>query len=389
MNRFLIYILALGAFAMGTTEFVVSGILEVISEDLGVSISLAGQLVTVYAFSFAIGALFLVMVTAKFERKKVLFYSMLFFIVGGFIAFFSFNFIILMVSRIVLALSGGVYFVVATNYAAQLAPAEKRGSAIATVITGFSISLVLGVPLGTFISSFMDWRYIFLFISITMLITSALLNKTLPILAGNTALSFNAQLRLLKDKRLIYGLFTTVLGILGYTMVFAYIAPLLSTLVNFSIEQTSMTLFIIGIFAFIGSRFGGFAVDRWGPNRTISISTLIHAACLLLLIITSASTLSMLLVIVIWGTAAWTTTPAQQYYLISLKPQASETVLSFNTAIMNLGMSLGAGLGGVIVGYTSIYHISWIAGVIVLLSFVTAFISFSSNSEKKCIRRMF
>ncbi|KAB2393491.1 MULTISPECIES: MFS transporter [Bacillus cereus group] len=389
MNRFLIYILALGAFAMGTTEFVVSGILEVISEDLGVSISLAGQLVTVYAFSFAIGALFLVMVTAKFERKKVLFYSMLFFIVGGFIAFFSFNFIILMVSRIVLALSGGVYFVVATNYAAQLAPAEKRGSAIATVITGFTISLVLGVPLGTFISSFMDWRYIFLFISITMLITSALLNKTLPILAGNTALSFNAQLRLLKDKRLIYGLFTTVLGILGYTMVFAYIAPLLSTLVNFSIEQTSMTLFIIGIFAFIGSRFGGFAVDRWGPNRTISISTLIHAACLLLLIITSASTLSMLLVIVIWGTAAWTTTPAQQYYLISLKPQASETVLSFNTAIMNLGMSLGAGLGGVIVGYTSIYHISWIAGVIVLLSFVTASISFSSNSEKKCIRRMF
>ncbi|MDZ5480332.1 MFS transporter [Bacillus thuringiensis] len=383
MNRFIIYILALGAFAMGTTEFVVSGILEVIAEDLGVSISLAGQLVTVYAFSFAIGALFLVMVTAKFERKKVLFYSMLFFIVGGFIAFFSFNFITLMVSRIVLALSGGVYFVVATNYAAQLAPAEKRGSAIATVITGFTISLVLGVPLGTFISSFMDWRYIFLFISITMLITGSLLNKTLPILAGNTALSFNAQLRLLKDKRLIYGLFTTVLGILGYTMVFAYIAPLLSTIVNFSIEQTSMTLFIIGIFAFIGSRFGGFAVDRWGPNRTISISTLIHASCLLLLIITSASTLSMLLVIVIWGTAAWTTTPAQQYYLISLKPQASETVLSFNTAIMNLGMSLGAGLGGIIVGYTSIYHISWIAGVIVLLSFVTASISFSSNTEKK------
>ncbi|RAN86890.1 MFS transporter [Bacillus sp. SRB_28] len=383
MNRIAIYLLALGAFGVGTAEFIVSGILEVISNDLNVPVSLAGQLVTVYALSHAFGALVLVILTTKFERKRVLLSSMLIFIVGNIVAFFSYNFGMLMFSRIVLAMSGGLYFVVATIYAAQLAEPAKRGSAIATVITGFTVSLVLGVPIGTFIASFMDWRYVFLFIASITLIDLLLLNKYIPKLKGNKSISLKQQLLVIRDKQIISGLFTTLFWILGYTMVFTYIAPLLNKLADFSIEKISTALLVLGVFAFIGSRLGGYAADKWGPVRTVYFSLIVHSVALFFLTATSISTIGVFIIIMVWGTAAWTTTPANQFYLISLKPQSSEIVLSFNTAIMNIGMTLGAGIGGLVIEYASVLNLGWIGGITVLMALVTASFSFAINKRKK------
>ncbi|MGG1663443.1 MFS transporter [Brevibacillus sp. NRS-1366] len=381
MNRFAIYLLTLGAFVTGTAEFVVSGVLEIISRDLRVSISMAGQLVSIYSFSYALGALVLVMLTAKFERKKVLLNSMVIFIAGNMIAFFSFHFGMLMLSRIILAMSGGLYIVVAINYAAQLAQPAKRGSAMATVITGFTVSLALGVPIGTLIAAYMDWRYIYLIIAVVSIINLMLLNKFIPMLKANKQIPLKQQLLVWRDKRLISGLLTTVFWILGYTMVFAYIAPLLRTLAGFSIEMISAALLVLGVFAFIGSRFGGYAVDRWGPVRTISISLVIHAMALIVLTVTATSTLGALLTIMVWGTAAWMTTPANQFYLVSLKSKSSEIVLSFNTALMNIGMTVGAGLGGGVIEYTSVLNLGWIGGVMVLVALITASYSFVGNKK--------
>ena len=121
INQLIIILLALGAFVTGTAEFVVSGILELISFELDVSISIAGQLITIYSLSYAIGALILVMLTSKLDRKKVLLYAISIFILGNLVAFFSYNFVFLMLSRVIMAMSGGLYIVVATNYAAQIA----------------------------------------------------------------------------------------------------------------------------------------------------------------------------------------------------------------------------------------------------------------------------
>ncbi|SIR67931.1 MFS transporter, DHA1 family, putative efflux transporter [Paenibacillus macquariensis] len=307
---------------------------------------------------------------------------MIFFIAGTIMSFFSVNFSMLMLSRIVQAMSGGLYFVIATNYAARLAEPTKRGGAIATVITGFTVSLVLGVPIGTLIAAFMDWRYIYLIIAAVTLINLILINKYIPKLEGTKPISLKHQLLLIKDKQLISGLLTTVFFFLAYTMVFAYIAPLLSNVAGFSIEKISTALFVLGVFAFIGSRFGGYAVDKWGPVRTIYISLIVHAAALFLLTVTATSTIGVLLTFMIWGTAAWTTTPANQFYLISIKPQSSEIVLSFNTALMNIGMTLGAALGGVVIEYTSIQNLGWIGGLIVLLALVIASYSFALNKKQ-------
>ncbi|VWA42866.1 FIG01232049: hypothetical protein [Bacillus altitudinis] len=123
----LIFLLAVGSFVTGTSEFVVSGILDIISDDLRISIPVAGQLITIYSLFYAVGALFLVMATSKLNRKKVLLSAISMFIAGNVLAFFSHHFMLLMLSRVIMAMSGGLYIVLATNYAAQLAPPEKKG----------------------------------------------------------------------------------------------------------------------------------------------------------------------------------------------------------------------------------------------------------------------
>ncbi|MEB2271242.1 MFS transporter [Bacillus safensis] len=379
-HQLLIILLAVGSFVTGTSEFVVSGILDIIAVDLHISIPAAGQLITVYSLFYAVGALFLVMATSKLNRKKVLLSAIFVFILGNMLAFFSHHFALLLLSRVIMAMSGGLYIVVATNYAAQIAPPEKKGSAMATVITGFTVSLVLGVPIGTFLSGHVDWHYIFLIIALGTACLFTLLYQLLPLIEGHSHLPLKQQLHILQDRRVISGLATTVFWILGYTMVFAYISPLLRQTAGFSLEMTSIALLVLGISAFIGSRFGGFAVDQWGPNRTISISIMIQMFALFALFFTQFSTISVLITLAIWGIATWTTTPAKQYYLISLKPQASETVLSFNTAIMNIGMMLGSSMGGVIIQYTNVTNLSWIGG---LASFVALMlIRYSFNRHR-------
>ncbi|WP_448012030.1 MFS transporter [Bacillus pumilus] len=377
--QLLIILLAVGSFVTGTSEFVVSGILDMISVDLNISIPAAGQLITIYSLFYAVGALFLVMATSKLNRKKVLLSAIFVFILGNVAAFFSHHFVLLLLSRVIMAMSGGLYIVVATNYAAQIAPPEKKGSAMATVITGFTVSLVLGVPIGTFLSGHVDWHYIFLIIALGTACLLLLLYQLLPRMEGHSHMPLKQQLHLLQDRRVISGLATTVFWILGYTMVFAYISPLLRQTAGFSLEMTSIALLILGIAAFIGSRFGGFAVDQWGPNRTISISIMIQMLALFAIFFTQFSTISILITLAIWGIATWTTTPAKQFYLISLKPQASETVLSFNTAIMNIGMMLGSSMGGVIIQYTNVTNLSWIGGLASFVAFLLVRYSFHRN----------
>ena len=378
-HQLLIVLLAVGSFVTGTSEFVVSGILDIIAVDLHISIPAAGQLITVYSLFYAVGALFLVMATSKLNRKKVLLSAIFVFILGNMLAFFSHHFVLLLLSRVIMAMSGGLYIVVATNYAAQIAPPEKKGSAMATVITGFTVSLVLGVPIETFLSGHVDWHYIFLITALGTACLFLLLYQLLPRIEGHSHLPLKQQLHILQDRRVISGLATTVFWILGYTMVFAYISPLLRQTAGFSLEMTSMALLVLGISAFIGSRFGGFAVDQWGPNRTISISIMIQMFALFALFFTQFSTISVLITLAIWGIATWTTTPAKQYYLISLKPQASETVLSFNTAIMNIGMMLGSSMGGLIIRYTNVTNLSWIGGLASFVALMLIRYSFNRN----------
>ncbi|EPY09829.1 MFS transporter [Paenibacillus alvei] len=383
MNRVGIYLLALGAFIIGTVDFITVGILNMIAADMNVSIGMAGQLVTIFSISFVIGSLILVALTIRFERKKVLLYSLAIFLVGNLTAFLSTRFEILMVSRVLLAASGGLFTVIATVFAAKLAPPGKQGAAIATVTTGFSAALVFGMPIGTLLTSYMDWHFIFLIMGAITMLLIIMLAWMIPTAPGQTPIPLKEQLLIIKDKRVFSGLLTTLFWIIGYTITFTYISPLLQEIGHFSVEMISTALLFLGIFAFIGSRFGGYASDKWGANVTIRSSLVLHVLALIALPVALGSTWGAMVTIMVWGFSSWTTTTANQIYLISLKSSASEIILSYQTAVLNIGISLGAAVGGVLVERVPIFHFGWISSVMVLIALVTASYSFLLSGRMK------
>lgn len=381
----LVYLLAFGGFVMGTAEMVVMGILGMIRDDLNVSVGTAGQLVTVYAVVFAVGTPILVSLTGKMKRKRLLMLAFILFVVGNLIAFFSPNFAVLMLSRVILAASQGVFTVVALMVGSSLVAPEKQGNAIGIIYMGFSTALVAGTPLGTIIGEFWGWRPVFLLIAALSALTVIGIAAWMPEVKEQKPIGLRDQLLALKDRRIVSGLAITFFWIAGYQLMFTYIAPFLETAVGMNTALISTALFVCGLFAVVGSRIGGYGADKWGIGRTLLVSLLLHAVALALLPLAAATTASALIILALWFGSAWMTTPAQQYYLISLRPEASGLALGLNSSMLQLGMAVGAGVGGWVVSQTSLTNLGWVAAVSILLSVITALYSFSLKSKPESV----
>ncbi|WP_256708032.1 MFS transporter [Paenibacillus sp. FSL R7-0337] len=379
----LVYLLAFGGFVMGTAEMVVMGILGMISEDLNVSVGTAGQLVTLYAIVFAVGTPILVSLTGKMKRKRLLILTFILFVVGNLIAFFSPNFTVLMLSRMILAASQGVFTVVALMASSSLVEPEKQGSAMGIIYMGFSTALVAGTPLGTIIGEFWGWRPVFMLIAALSLLTIVGIAAWMPEIKEQKPVAIRDQLLALRDRRMVSGLAITFFWIAGYQLMFTYIAPFLQTAVGMDTTQISTALFVCGLFAVVGSRLGGYGADKWGIGKALLVSLLLHAASLALLPLAAATMASALIILAVWFGAAWMTTPVQQYYLISLSRESSGLALGLNSSILQLGMAVGAGLGGWVVNQTSLMQLGWVGAISLLLSLTAALYSFSLKSKRK------
>ncbi|MXQ52406.1 MFS transporter [Shimazuella alba] len=207
MKNLGIYLLAIGTFLTGTSEMVVTGIVNMIANDLEITISLAGQMVTAFSLSFAIGTPIIVSMTSRLERKKVLLSSLGVFLIGNLVSFFSSSFAILLGARVILGTSAGVFIVVAMSVASRLVASDKIGNAISTVSLGFGTSLVLGVPLGAVLSEWLGWRYIFVFLAILSFLIMIPLARIIPSLEGENAIPLSLQLSIIKNRKILSGLF--------------------------------------------------------------------------------------------------------------------------------------------------------------------------------------
>ncbi|MBD3917353.1 MFS transporter [Paenibacillus sp. PR3] len=367
-----VYLLAAGGFLVGTSEFVIAGVLDRIAVDLKIPISLAGQLVTVFSLVFALGTPLLVAVTSRVERKKLLSISLFVFIIGNLLALFSQDISLLMASRVILAVSSGIYTVTALTLAAHLAPVEKKGGVIATVIMGFSSSLIIGVPMGRVIANTFDWHYLFAIVAGGGVLIIIAISKWIPHLEGHRPVSLGIQLSSIKDRSISITLSVTFFWIMGYSIVYTYISPYLLAHTHLPNNWVGIGLFAFGIFSIIGSRFGGYGADRWGTSAMLISSLLLHALVLLLFELTHPSQFVSLILMMLWAGSSWATAPVQQLSLIVLAPQASEILLSLNTSILQIGMAAGAAAGGAIVARFSVIHIGWAGAVSVLIACATA-----------------
>jgi DHA1 family putative efflux transporter-like MFS transporter len=386
-NTWKIYMLTLISFLVGTSQFVISGILDQVAASVGVSVSTAGQLITAFSLANAIGTPLVMVATAKMDRRKQLLLALAILLLGivSTLALPGFGF--LMASRVVLGVGTGVFIVTAYSTAAKLAPPGRQGRAMSNVAMGFSASLVFGVPIGRIVAAAHDWKTIFWGIGLFSLLAIFAVARTIPATGGEAPVPLGKQFALLKKPRITITLGVTFLVFIGYSAVNTYITPFLASVMPMMERKMSVILFALGIASLIGSKLGGFLADRIGTARTLVSSMVVQALALALLSIVARTTIAAISLLMLWTIAAWTFGPTQNFNLISLAPEASGIVLSLNSSFVQLGFAVGAGIGGIAVGGLSIMAITWIGAASVAVASVVAVVSFGRARSFSSARR--
>ncbi len=245
-NKLALFALAVTFFGVGVTEFISVGVLPAVSEEFGITTSMAGLIVSMYALGVAIGGPVLTSLTAKFPRKNILLAVIVLFIIGHVITAIAPVFSIVLAGRILSAFAHGVFFAIGSNVAASLVPKTRQASAIAFVFGGFTIATAIGAPLGTYISEMFGWRLPFFGIAIIGVI--ALIFNFIGIpgqqLKTETPPSFKEQLKLVSNGRILLVLSVTILGYGGTFVTFTYLSPILQEVMGISPKYISVILFM-------------------------------------------------------------------------------------------------------------------------------------------------
>lgn len=365
-------------FVVGTTQFSIVGMLDKIAASVGVSVSTAGQLVTVYALSNAIGTPLVIVAIAKMNQRKQLLLALTIILLGIVSMLVLPGFGFLMVARVILGVGTGVFVVNAYGIAAKLALPGRQGGAMSNVAMGFSSSLVFGVPLGRIVAGAYQWKTIFWIIGVFTLLALLIIKRTIPAFEGEASVPLVKRLTLLKNPRIAIMLSVTLFVFIGFSIIDTYITPFLTAAMPMMEEKISIILMILGIGSLIGSKLGGLLADRIGIARTIFSAMIVQVITLVLVSVGSGLVMFAIIMLMIWELACWTFGPTQNFNLVSLAPEASGIVLSLNSTFVQLGFALGAGIGGIVVGGWSIMAITWISAAsaavaILVFSFARSF----------------
>lgn len=379
--------LAISAFGIGTTEFVPVGLLSTISDDLNISITLAGLLISGYAMGVAFGAPILTALTNRMSRKTLLMALMVIFIIGNSIAAVSTSFGLLLAARIITAFSHGVFFSIGSTIAADLVPEDKRASAIAFMFTGLTVATVTGVPLGTFIGQMFGWRATFggvALLGVVGIIASAIL---IPKNIKDAPPSkFSDQLKILRNGPLLLAFAITALGYGGTFVAFTYLTPILQEITGFSPKVVSIILLVYGIAVAIGNSIGGKAADK-NPLKALLWMFIVQAIILVALTFTAPFKIVGVITIFLLGMFAFMNVPGLQVLVVKLAeryvPAAVNVASALNIAAFNLGIAIGAFVGGIVVDTIGLIHTPWIGGAMVLGAVLLTMWSMAIEKERK------
>ncbi|MCE9904450.1 MFS transporter [Hafnia paralvei] len=369
-----LFALTISAFAIGTTEFVIVGLIPTIATDLQVSLPSAGLLVSLYALGVAIGAPVLTALTGRMPRKTLLIGLMVLFTLGNLLAWKAPGYTSLMTARVLTGLAHGVFFSIGSTLATSLVPKEKAASAIAIMFTGLTVALVTGVPLGTFIGQHFGWHETFLAVSLLGIV--ALIGSLIFVPNGlkhTPPASIARQLTILKQPRLLMVYAKTVLGYGGNFVAFTFLAPILQQVSGFSAGAVTWVMLIYGVSVAAGNLWGGRLADRMGPIKALQIIFLLLAAVLAVFSFTAHSPILALITVLFWGAVAFGNVPGLQVYVVQqaerYAPHAVDVASGLNIAAFNLGIAGGAWVGGMVVENYGLMVTPWIGAIVVLLAF--------------------
>lgn len=370
-----IFALTIAAYAIGTTEFVIVGLLPTVAQDLHITLPLAGLIVSVYALGVTFGAPVLTALTGRIERKPLLLGLMALFVVGNTAAALSPSYELLLVARVLSAFAHGVFFSVGATIAADLVPEDRRASAIAMMFMGLTVAIVTGVPLGTFIGQTFGWRATFWGVSLLGVIAfigiAALLPSNLHKAAPSSLLD---QARVLSSGRLLLVFGMTALGYGGTFVTFTYLASILEQVTGFQASSVSLILVLYGLAIAVGNIAGGRIADR-NPVKALTVLFALQAVVLVLFSFTALSPLWTLVTLAALGFLSFANVPGLQLYVVQLakehRPGAVDVASALNIASFNLGIALGAWIGGMVVASSlGLGATPWVGAVLVAGAFV-------------------
>lgn len=378
--------LTISAFAIGTIEFVIVGLIPTIAEQIGVTVPSAGLLVTIYALGVAIGAPVLTALTSRIPRKLLLVGLMVLFTLGNLLAWQSPSYESLVIARLLTGLAHGVFFSIGSTIATSLVAKEKAASAIAIMFGGLTVALVTGVPLGTFIGQQFGWRETFLAVSLIGAVATVASIILVPNNIKNQgSAGVREQMKVLTHPRLLLIYAITALGYGGVFTTFTFLAPMMQELAGFSAPTVSWILLAYGVAVAVGNIWGGKLADRHGAVRALSFIFAALAVLLLVFQFTASHSIAALLTVIAMGVFAFGNVPGLQVYVVQkaaqYTPNAVDVASGLNIAAFNIGIALGSVIGGQTVASLGLAQTPWIGALIVVVALLL--VSLSGRLDKK------
>ncbi|TCU15697.1 MFS transporter [Rhizobium sullae] len=348
-----LFALTIAAYAIGTTEFVIVGLLPTVANDLHITLPLAGLIVSIYALGVTFGAPILTALTGRIARKPLLLGLMALFIIGNAMAAFSPGYAPLLVARVLSAFAHGVFFSVGSTIAADLVPENRRASAIAMMFMGLTVAIVTGVPFGTFIGQTFGWRVTFAAVAGLGVVAFAGIALLLPSnLTKGPPASIKDQVRVLGSGRLLIVFAMTALGYGGTFVAFTFLASILQEITGFSASAVSLILVLYGVAIAVGNIIGGRIANR-DPVKALTWLFIAQAIVLVLFSFTAVSPWLAIPTLAALGFLSFANVPGLQLYVVQLarqvRPAAVDVASALNIAAFNLGIAVGAWVGGLVV----------------------------------------
>ena len=362
-----VFWLALAAFAIGTEAFVIAGLLPTIAADLQISIAAAGQLVTAYALTYAVGSPILAVVLNNIDRRTVLVLALIWFIAGNLLAVVATGFPLLLASRMLMAIGAGLCMPTALGVSVAIASPERRGRAVALVTSGITVATVAGVPLGNLVGSLFGWRATFVMVALLGAVALTGLVFGLPRGLPKSTASLAERMAVARHRNVLIALLITILWALGGFTVFTYFAVPLRGL-GYDAFDISLALLIFGSAAAIGNVLGGLLADRLGTTATAALglggmATALVLHSLVLKFMPEHARHAVLGTIFLWAISGWAFYPAQIASIIRIDPKASMVALSLNASAMYLGFAIGGVLGGAVLAARGPTDLGWVGGL--------------------------
>ena len=360
-----LYALAAGAFGIGTTEFVIMGLLIQVAVDLKVTIATAGLLISGYALGVFVGAPVLTVATSRWPRKTVLIGLMAIFTLGNLCCALAPNYTLLLLARVVTSLAHGTFFGVGSVVATSLVPADRRASAISIMFTGLTIATLLGVPAGAWLGLHFGWRSTFWAVAAIGVLAMLVIATLVPAdREHGKRIAVRDELRAIGQPSVLLGLLMTVLGFAGVFTVFTYIQPILTEVTGFAQGAVSPILLVFGVGLIAGNLLGGKLADR-------HLTRALWSTLVALIVVLGAMGFALhnkalaVLFVGLLGVAAFATVPPLQLWVLHKADDAKNLASSLNIGAFNLGNALGAWLGGVVVARgPGLGALTWIAALV-------------------------